>query len=179
MRQMRAVGTSLPPHVPGNIQGWLHAELLDFTDAVGAAEAVQGALEWWGQDTADVLLEVRHGPCLGRGEVSTVSRGVGNVEFPIRSSPKRFMAYIQDMQFLRVHIYHAGQSANKPMGLCEINVLPFLRGPDSDYKLQLDGYFPVVRSHSDRMVIGQLRLILHTEWGEQAELRSKQAWLLP
>ena len=175
---MRAVGTSLPPHVPGNIQGWLHAELLDFTDAVGAAQPAQAALEWWGQDTVDVLLEVGHGPpCPGRGgEVSQL--GVGNVEFPIRSSPKRFMAYIQDMQFLRVHIYHAGQTANKPMGLCEIKVLPFLRGPDSDYKLQLDGYFPVVRSHSDRMVIGQLRLILHTEWGEHAELRSKQAWFL-
>eukprot|EP00438_Fugacium_kawagutii_P027478 Skav205587 [mRNA] locus=scaffold460:102519:103019:+ [translate_table: standard] len=158
-----AVGTSLPPHVPGNIQGWLHAELLDFTDAVGASPA-QGTLDWWGQDTPGVLLEVRQPGHLG----------VANVQFPIRSSPKRFMAYIQDMQFLRVHLYHPGEAANKQMGLCEIKVLPFLRGPDSDYKLQLDGYFPVVRSHSDRMVIGQLRLVLHTEWGEHAELRSKQ-----
>ena len=161
---MSAVGTSLPPHVPGDIQGWLHAELLDFTDAVGAAQPMQGALEWWGQETVDVVQQV--------GRSSASATNPSNVEFPIRSSPKHFMAYMQDMQFLRVHLYNPDQT--KPIGLCEVKVLPFLRGPDSDYKLQLDGYFPVVRSNSDRMVVGQLRLILNTEWGEHAELRSKQ-----
>ena len=169
---MRAVGRSLPPHVPGNVQGWLHAELVDLTDSESSG-AILGALEWWGDDST-VLVEVR-----GTGSAgSQWSDAPRSVEFPIRASPKRFMAYLQDMQFLRVHLYCAGtdqafDSGN--IGLCEVGMLPYLRGPDADYQLHLDGYFPVMRSNSDRMTIGRLRLSLCTEWAEHAELRPKQA----
>ena len=162
------MGISLPPHVPGNIQGQLHAELLGFQ---GPAPPFMGALEWWGQDSASsTLLQ------LGGATRSEVAGGMAKarVAFPIRSSPKHFMAYLQDMQVLRVHLYQGG-SKDKQQGICEIDLRPFLRGSDSDYKLQLDGYFPVLRSASDRIIIGQLRLVLQTEWGELAELRPKQA----
>ncbi|CAK9054251.1 Uncharacterized protein SCF082_LOCUS29475 [Durusdinium trenchii] len=64
--------------------------------------------------------------------------------------------------------------ASKHVGLCEVSLLPFLRGPDTDYKLHLDGHFPVVKSSSDHITVGQLRLRLDTEWAEHAELRPKQ-----
>lgn len=165
------VGISLPPHVPGSIQGQLHAELLGFQ---GPAPPFMGALEWWGQDSAGTLLQLG-GASGTRSEVAGFAAAAhARVAFPIRSAPKHFMAYLQDMQVLRVHLYQGG-SKDKQQGICEIDLRPFLRGSDSDYKLQLDGYFPVLRSSSDRIIIGQLRLLLQTEWGELAELRPKQA----
>ena len=89
------------------------------------------------------------------------------------------MTYLKDMQFLRVHLYCAYggmDQASKHVGLCEVSLLPFLRGPDTDYKLHLDGHFPVVKSSSDHITVGQLRLRLDTEWAEHAELRPKQDW---
>lgn len=166
------VGISLPPHVPGSIQGQLHAELLGFQ---GPVPPFMGALEWWGQDSASSTLLQLGGASSTRSEVAGFGAAAhARVAFPIRSAPKHFMAYLQDMQVLRVHLYQGG-SKDKQQGICEIDLRPFLRGSDSDYKLQLDGYFPVLRSSSDRIIIGQLHLLLQTEWGELAELRPKQA----
>ena len=152
---------SLPPHVPGELQGWLYAELREVDMDL---DGLLGALEWWGEDTAgSILLQVG----------ASGGDGARSVAFPIKSSPRHFMAYLQDMEFLEIHLYQAF----KPIGLCEIHLLPYIRGSDSDYELRLDDDFQVLRSASDRMALGRLRVCLRTEWAPQAELRSKQAVL--
>ncbi|CAJ1355892.1 unnamed protein product [Effrenium voratum] len=157
-----AGGVGLPPHVPGNVQGWLRAELRDLQlEEAGTAfsESAFGAFEWWGQDGECLPLRVAQSKELAE-----------SAEFSIRASPKRFAAYLQDMQFLRIHLYE-GRSK---VGLCEVNLHPWLRGPDGDYKVHVDRYFPVVRSHADRMMLGQVRVCLYMEWADSAELRCKK-----
>ncbi|CAJ1395301.1 unnamed protein product [Effrenium voratum] len=157
-----AGGVGLPPHVPGNVQGWLRAELRDLQlEEAGAAfsESAFGAFEWWGQDGECLPLRVAQSKELAE-----------SAEFSIRASPKCFAAYLQDMQFLRIHLYE-GRSK---VGLCEVNLHPWLRGPDGDYKVHVDRYFPVVRSHADRMMLGQVRVCLYMEWADSAELRCKK-----
>ena len=102
--------------------------------------------------------------------------GFRTVEFPIHASPKSFTAYLQDMKTLCIRLYGittSGGMCGDSVGLSEIDLQPWLRGPDVDYALRVEGFFPVVRSHSDRVMVGQLRVCLRTDWAEDAELRPK------
>ena len=135
-----------------------------------------GVLDWWGQDPdqpgAMPPLELWSHPARAGRELS----GFRTVEFPIQASPKSFTAYLQDMKTLCIRLYGittSGGMLGDPVGLSEIDLQPWLRGPDVDYALRVEGFFPVVRSHSDRVMVGQLRICLRTDWAEDAELRPK------
>lgn len=162
---------SLPPHVCGSCQGHLHVELLRFEMCnspdlpcplvLGGAAAV---LEWWGGDHHSLTA-----PLVPR---NLAECGDHSVEvLAVRCSPASFSAYLRDMSVLRIRLRTKPCQGNLAIGVCEVSLIPFVRGADHDYTLRLSGCYPVSRGGGDRTLVGKLEVELWTEWARHAQLR--------
>ncbi|CAE8704573.1 unnamed protein product, partial [Polarella glacialis] len=119
-------GHSLPPHVPGECQGLLRAELLGFEpirDELPRGGQVMGVLNWWGQDPTESAalprLQLHSADAIGSFPPLEGVRGaiLEGLDFPIQCSPERFTSYLRDMQVLFVRLLLqeplAGSAATK------------------------------------------------------------------
>jgi len=175
----------LPPHVAGEPQGILHVELSslkscsDAFDAVVRSGGAVGVLDWWGQDTSSPGIPrlVPRNLLTGCSDAPTDC----SCEFPIRSTPKRFLAYLRDMGEISIGLYARSKRPIERhlLGICEIGVASFMRGlstaPDSEYGLCVSGSFNVVRSTGDKTVVGRLDVRLWTDWAAHAQTRARPA----
>merc|ERR1719498_375917 len=93
---------SLPPHVRGECQGHLRAELVHFepcqhtvdkyADTEGTVQ-VAGTFEWWGEDVSNASL--RH-LMLPRNNLYSQNAGRGSTAcWAVRCSPQGFSAYLR------------------------------------------------------------------------------------
>ncbi|KAK7097644.1 C2 domain-containing protein 3-like [Littorina saxatilis] len=143
------VNTGLPPKVDGQIRCFCKVCINQVLWSKASPPTTIVLVKWWGEDGKGTVfrpLDVKKGN-------KSSARTTG--QYPVRSGPRQFAAYLQDMGSLSLAVF-TSETAAEPVGHAHVTQIGLLSN-----NRPINGFFPILSPQDQK--IGELQVSLMLE----------------